>query len=141
VESEQEEEEKSESEEAPPKKSRKKTPAKISAPDSPPNVSSKPVEKVYIKNARKQNKEKEKEKEKEKKAKERKQRENEKETKEKEKGREKSTPRRGPGRPRKSDVTPGKSVGMKTKSPKSAAKDKGKYRTKFSDMFLHITSS
>ncbi|CAM6051062.1 unnamed protein product [Sphagnum compactum] len=91
VESEKEEEEKSESEEAPPKKSRKKTPAKISAPDSPPNVSSKPVEKVYIKNARKQNKEKEKEKEK--KAKERKQRENEKETKEKEKGREKSTPR------------------------------------------------
>ncbi|CAK9260851.1 unnamed protein product [Sphagnum jensenii] len=91
VESEQEEEEKSESEEAPPKKSRKKTPAKISAPDSPPNVSSKPVEKVYLKNARKQNKEKEKEKEK--KAKERKQRENEKETKEKEKGREKSTPR------------------------------------------------
>ncbi len=137
MESEQEEEEKSESEEAPPKKSRKKTPAKISAPDSPPNVSSKPVEKVYIKNARKQNNEKEKEK----KAKERKQRENEKETKEKEKGREKSTPRRGPGRPRKSDVTPGESVGMKTKSPKSAAKDKGKYRTKFSDMFLHITSS
>ncbi len=139
MESEQEEEEKSESEEAPPKKSRKKTPAKISAPDSPPNVSSKPVEKVYLKNARKQNKEKEKEKEK--KAKERKQRENEKETKEKEKGREKSTPRRGPGRPRKSDVTPGESVGMKTKSPKSAAKDKGKYQTKFSDMFLHITSS
>ncbi|KAH9543794.1 hypothetical protein CY35_13G083600 [Sphagnum magellanicum] len=130
VESEQEEEEKSESEEAPPKKSRKKAPAKISAPDSPPNVSSKPVEKVYIKNARKQNKEKEKEK----KAKERKQRGNEKETKEKEKGREKSTPRRGPGRPRKSDVTPGKSVGMKTKSPKSAAKDKDLAQGKKSDM-------
>ncbi len=153
-EEEEEEEEKSEAEEVPPRKSQKKTPAKISVPDSPPIVSPHPVEKVYTKNARRQNKEKEKEKEKETekvkstgkgkgkgketaKEKEKREKEKEKERKEKEKKKEKETmPKRGPGRPRKSDVTPERSE-TKSKFTKSAAKEKGKYVATFGYECLH----
>ncbi len=159
-EEEEEEEEKSEAEEVPPRKSQKKTPAKILVPDSPPIVSPHPVEKVYTKNARRQNKEKEKEKEKEtekvkatgkgkgkgketakekEKREKEKEKEKEKERKEKEKKKEKEiTPKRGPGRPRKSDVTPERSE-TKSKFTKSAAKEKGKYLTTFGYEWLHNT--
>lgn len=144
VSSDYKEKEKSEAEDMPPKKSVTKTPAKLSTPESSPKASSKPVEKVYSKNARKQNrqketeKDKEKVKEKEKQKEERKEKEKEKGNKVKEKkGKETTLPKLGQGRPKKSDVTLGKSDGVSSKSTISAAEDKGKCRITFDQ--LHNT--
>jgi hypothetical protein len=91
------------------------------------------------KEKREKEKEKEKEKREEEKEKEKREKEKEKERKEKEKKKEKeTTPKRGPGRPRKSDVTPERSE-TKSKFTKSAAKEKGKYVTTFGYECLHNT--
>ncbi len=142
VSSDYKEKEKSEAEDMPPKKSMMKTPAKLSTPESSPKASSKPVEKVYTKNARKQNRQKETEKEKEKlkKVKEKEKQKEERKEKEMEKGnkvKETTLPKLGPGRPKKSDVTLGKSDGVSSKSTISAAEDKGKCRITFDQ--LHNT--
>lgn len=141
------EKEKSEAEDMPPKNSMTKTPAKLSTPESSPKASSRPVEKVYTKNARKQNRQKETEKEKEKlkKVKEKEKQKEERKEKEKEKGnkviekkgKETTLPKLGPGRPKKSDVTLGKSDGVSSKSTISADEDKGKCRITFDQ--LHNT--
>jgi hypothetical protein len=142
VSSDYKEKEKSEAEDMPPKKSMTKTPAKLSTPESSPKASSKPVEKVYTKNARKQNRQKETEKEKEKlkKVKEKEKQKEERKEKEMEKGnkvKETTLPKLGPGRPKKSDVTLGKSDGVSSKSTISEAEDKGKCRITFDQ--LHNT--
>ncbi len=138
------EKEKSEGEDMPPKKSMTKTPAKLSTPESSPNASPKPVEKVYTKNARNQSRQKEREKEMEKlkKVKEKEKQKEERKEKEKEKGskviekkgKETTLPKLGPGRPKKSDVTLGKSDGVSSKSTISAAEDKGKCRITFDQL-------
>ncbi|CAM6049970.1 unnamed protein product [Sphagnum compactum] len=130
VSSDYKEKEKREAEDMPPKKSMTKTPAKLSTPESSPKASSKPVEKVYTKNARKQNRQKETEKEKEKLKKVKEKEKQKEERKEKgnkvkeEKGKETTLPELGPGRPKKSDVTLGKSDGVSSQSTISAADDK-----------------